>query len=75
MRDIAELLERKRTLLDRRQDAEPGLLAVVELELEEIDRTLTRLESRQMRRPVALHWAGQAPNPDPARRAAARSRL
>lgn len=47
MRDIAELLERKRKLLDRRQEVGPEHLAAVEQELQEIDEALSRLESRQ----------------------------
>jgi hypothetical protein len=50
MRDVAELLERKRTLLDRRQEAEPDCLAEVEQELQEIDQALSRLESGGSRR-------------------------
>jgi hypothetical protein len=47
MPDVAELLERKRALLDRRQEAGPARFAAVELELREIDDMLTRLESRE----------------------------
>jgi len=47
MYDIAELLERKRKLLDRRQDAGSEHLAAVEHELQEIDEALTRLELRE----------------------------
>ena len=54
MRDIAELLERKRMLLDRRQEAGPDLLDEVEKELQEIDRALTRLESKEAP-PTAPH--------------------
>jgi hypothetical protein len=46
MRNVAELLERKRTLLDRRQEAGPDHLAEVEHELHEIDEALSRLESK-----------------------------
>lgn len=45
MRGVAEILERKRELLDRRQEAGPARFAAVERELEEIDALLTRLES------------------------------
>ena len=45
MRNVAKLLERKRTLLDRRQQAGPEHLAEVEHELHEIDEVLSRLES------------------------------
>jgi hypothetical protein len=47
MRDIAELLERKRKLLDRRQQVGPEHLAAVEHELQKIDEALTRLESKE----------------------------
>jgi hypothetical protein len=47
MRDIAELLERKRKLLDRRQEVGPEHLAALEHELHEIDEALTRLESKE----------------------------
>ena len=47
MRDIAELLERKRALLDLRQNAEPEQLAKIEHDLRDIDETLTRLESKE----------------------------
>jgi hypothetical protein len=45
MRDVVELLERKRALLDRKQEAGPERLAEVERELQEIDQALNRLES------------------------------
>lgn len=45
MHGVAEILERKRKLLDRRQEAGPARFAAVERELEEIDAVLTRLES------------------------------
>ena len=54
MRDIAELLERKRMLLDRRQEAGPEFLDLVEKELQQIDRALTRLESKETP-PTAPH--------------------
>jgi len=54
MRDIAELLERKRKLLDRRQAVGPEHLAAVERELQEIDQALTRLESKEAP-PTAPH--------------------
>ncbi|QQO13228.1 hypothetical protein JJB99_27995 [Bradyrhizobium diazoefficiens] len=41
---VAELLERKRTLLDDRQEASPDRLIALDHELEEIDDYLTRLE-------------------------------
>ena len=44
MRDVAELLERKRVLLDRREGAAPNILAQVERELREINEELARLE-------------------------------
>jgi hypothetical protein len=44
MRNIAELLERKRTLLDRRHEVGSKHLAEVEHELHEIDEALSRLE-------------------------------
>jgi hypothetical protein len=47
MYDIAELLERKRKLLDRRQEAGYEYLAAVERELQQIDEVLTRLESTE----------------------------
>jgi hypothetical protein len=47
MLDVAELLERKRTLLDLRQEAEPEHRAAVERELQKIDEALTRLESKE----------------------------
>jgi hypothetical protein len=47
MCDVAELLERKRMLLDRRQEARPEELAAVDHELQEIDEALTRLESKE----------------------------
>lgn len=50
MRNVAELLERKRRLLDRRQQADPDNLARVERELQEIDCALTRLESKEVPR-------------------------
>ena len=49
MRDVAELLERKRTLLDRRQDAKPDRLVDVEHELREIDLALSRLKAEASR--------------------------
>lgn len=54
MREIAELLEHKRKLLDRRQEVEPEHLAAVERELQEIDEALTRLELKEAP-PTALH--------------------
>jgi hypothetical protein len=47
MLSIAELLERKRVLLDRRLNADPQCLPVLEIELKKIDRALTRLETKQ----------------------------
>jgi hypothetical protein len=47
MRKVVELLERKRTLLDRRQEAHPEQLAEIERDLQEINRILTRLESEE----------------------------
>jgi hypothetical protein len=47
MRDIAKLLERKRKLIDRRQEVGPEHLAAVEHELQEIDAALTLLESKE----------------------------
>jgi hypothetical protein len=47
MLDVAELLERKRTLLDLRHEAGPDRRAAVERELQEIDEALTRLESKE----------------------------
>jgi hypothetical protein len=47
MPNVAELLERKRTLIDRRHEAGHQHLAEVEHELEEIDKALSRLESRE----------------------------
>jgi len=46
MRNVAELLERKRTLLDRRHEAGSEHLAEVEHELHEIDKALSQLESK-----------------------------
>lgn len=54
MRNIAELLERKRKLLDSRQEVEPERLAAVERELQEIDQALTRLELKEAP-PTAPH--------------------
>lgn len=54
MRNIAELLDRKRTLLDRRHEAGPEHLAEVEHELQEIDEALSRLESKDAP-PTAPH--------------------
>jgi hypothetical protein len=42
MRDVAELLERKRMLLDRREEAKPDRSAEIDKELREIDRALSR---------------------------------
>ncbi|WP_407179944.1 hypothetical protein [Bradyrhizobium sp. STM 3562] len=47
MRDVLELLARKRALLDCRQEAEADRLAEVERELREIDEALSRLESSE----------------------------
>lgn len=47
MSNVAELLERKRTLLDRRHEAGLEHLAEVEHELQEIDDVLSRLESKE----------------------------
>jgi hypothetical protein len=44
MRVAAELLERKRKLLARRQESDTEHLAAVERELKNIDDALTRLE-------------------------------
>lgn len=41
---VAELLERKRTLLDDRQEASPDRLIALDHEIEEIDGYLTRVE-------------------------------
>jgi hypothetical protein len=54
MRKVVELRERKRTLLDRRQEAHPEQLAEIERDLQEIDRILTRLESEEAP-PTAPH--------------------
>ena len=54
MRHIAELLERKRMLLDRRREADPEQLAEIERDLKEIDRTLSRLELEEAP-PTAPH--------------------
>jgi hypothetical protein len=51
MRDVTELLERKRTLLDRRQEAKPDRLVDVERELREIDQALSRLKAEASRFP------------------------
>lgn len=45
MRGLADILERKRKVLDRRREAEPARLAAVERELQEIGAVLTRPES------------------------------
>lgn len=45
MHGLADILERKRKLLDRRQEAGPARFAAVERELQEIDAVLTRPES------------------------------
>lgn len=47
MRDVAELLERKKTLLDRRREGKAGKVAEVEQELREIDEVLSRLEGKE----------------------------
>ncbi|WP_439373097.1 hypothetical protein [Bradyrhizobium sp. DASA03120] len=47
MRDVAELLERKRMLLARREEAEPHRLAEIEREIQEIDEVLSQLESKE----------------------------
>ena len=44
MRNVAELLERKRRLLDRRHEVGPEHLAEVEHELHEIDAALSQLD-------------------------------
>lgn len=49
MNRIAELLERKRFLLARKQDqTDRNLLAVIQHDLREIDAALTRLEMEQV---------------------------
>ena len=57
MRDVAELLERKRTLLDRRQDAKPDRLVDVEHELREIDLALSRLKAEANRFPSSRRFS------------------
>ena len=57
MRDVAELLERKRTLLDRRQDAKPDRLVDVEHELREIDQALSRLKAEASRFPSSRRFS------------------
>lgn len=47
MRNVVELLVQKRTLLDRRQAADQDGLVKVDEELREIDRDLSRLESKE----------------------------
>jgi hypothetical protein len=54
MMDVAELLERKRTLIERRQEAEPEYFAEIDHELHEIDEALTRVESKETP-PTASH--------------------
>jgi predicted CopG family antitoxin len=55
MRNVAKLLERKRTLLDRRHQAGSEHLAEVEHELHEIDEALSRLESMDAPPTVPQH--------------------
>jgi hypothetical protein len=57
MRDVAELLERKRTLLDRRQEAKPDRLVDVEHELREIDQALSRLKAEASRFPSSRRFS------------------
>ena len=57
MRDVAELLERKRTLLDRRQEAKPDRLVDVEHELREIDLALSRLKAEASRFPSSRRFS------------------
>ena len=62
MRNVAELLERKRTLLDRRHEAGREHLAEVEHELQEIDEALSRLEAKEA--PPTAPISPEAPKPD-----------
>lgn len=59
MRDVAELLERKKTLLDRRREGKAGKVAEVEQELREIDEVLSRLEGKEAA--IPRHTLGHAP--------------
>jgi hypothetical protein len=70
MHEVVVLLERKRTLLDRREEANSEQLATIEHDLQEIDRILSRLESEErlrQRRPSSwLRSAGTRPANDAA---------
>jgi hypothetical protein len=49
MPSIAELLERKRTLIERRQErSDSEHLAAIDHDLKEIDNELDRLESKEL---------------------------
>ncbi len=54
MPQVAELLERKRKLVERKQNAPPEQLGALEHELREIDEALSRLESKDAP-PTAPH--------------------
>jgi hypothetical protein len=55
MSNVAELLERKRTLLDRMQkQSDPERLAETQHELQEIDGSLNRIEADKLDAPIAL---------------------
>ena len=54
MSNVAVLLERKRTLLDRMQKrSDPERLAETQQELQEIDETLNRIEADKLDAPIA----------------------
>ena len=54
MSNVAELLERKRTLLDRMQkQPEPECIVEIRHELQEIDEVLNRIESDELDAPIA----------------------
>jgi hypothetical protein len=57
MPSIAELLERKRTLIERRQErSDSEHLATIDHDLKEIDNELDRLESKELDGPpIAPH--------------------
>jgi hypothetical protein len=54
MSNVAELLERKRTLLDRMQkQSDPERLLETQHELQEIDESLNRIEADKLDAPIA----------------------
>lgn len=56
MSKVAELLERKQTLLERMQEQpDPERLAEIERRLKEINEALNQLESEELDAPIAPH--------------------